>query len=137
MHSVLAGLGLGASGIDWGIYAAIMAHKSLAAFALGSNFAALAQPPPPCVIGILLLAFACMTPIGVGLGWWLAGADAEDSAAAGVCSALAAGTFLYVATMELLPDAIERSRQAGGSRVGTNMAIFIGSIGFATLARWT
>ena len=77
----------------------------------------------------------------VALGWGLIAAtkdaDPDDSATTGILSALASGTFLYVSTMELLPDALERARRPGGSRMLTNIAIGIGATAFASLAKWT
>ena len=145
VHSVLAGLGLGAAGDSsksaWGIYIAIMCHKGLAAFALASNFASLHSRPSRCTIVLTLFSFACMTPAGMALGWGLIAAtkdaDPDDSATTGILSALASGTFLYVSTMELLPDALERARRPGGSRVLTNIAIGVGATAFASLAKWT
>lgn len=162
VHSVLAGLGLGAagdsSGSAWGQYIAIMAHKSLASFALGSNFASLPTPPRWRTIVLTIAAFACMTPLGAGIGWLVidtarkgqqrgdgsrggdddSNVDPDGLAIAGVLSAIASGTFLYVATMELLPDALERSRRDawGHSRLATNLAIGLGAVSFAALARW-
>ena len=121
MHSVLAGLPLGAQGAGagaYGLYVAIMAHKSLAAFALGSNFATAGDVFSPCAVKVYLFCFSCMTPAGIAAGWLIADLTAvpsggnaaegsgsgggtdpdvgEDSAAVGVLSAIASGTFLYV-----------------------------------------
>ena len=60
----------------------------------------------------------------------------EDSATVGILSALASGTFLYVSTMELLPDALAKGEQLG-HRLSTNVAICAGAVAFGSLARWT
>ena len=154
VHSVLAGLPLGAEGEGtsaYGLFIAIMAHKSLAAFALGSNFVTAGTRFSRCTVRLYLLSFSCMTPAGIAAGWLAsslassgdgsgsaAGADSDDSATVGVLSALASGTFLYVSTMELLPDALARGERGGARwRVLSNGAIVVGALAFATLARWT
>lgn len=185
VHSVLAGLPLGAQGSTpsaYGLFVAIMAHKSLAAFALGSNFVAAREKFSLCAIRGYLLGFAFMTPLGIGAGWLVASVAArsspdgsgsagdepvglkschnclvlrmstcltaawvptlraqdvgEDSATVGILSALASGTFLYVSTMELLPDALATGARSG-HRLSTNCAICVGAIAFGSLARWT
>lgn len=182
------------------VYAAIVAHKGLAAFALGSQFAGLPPPGEPLVAGVpinpgrrrglscgsvlLMLAFAAMTPAGVGLGWLLVvfvaqaggqpsglesdywaeqlhgeggstgsgaagggngGEHVEETAAAGVCQALAAGTFLYVATMDILPaelkaDPVLASAEAAGRRrrllLPKALVAASGAVLFGLLAHW-
>jgi hypothetical protein len=66
---VLAGLPLGAQGATpgaYGLYVAIMAHKSLAAFALGSNFVTAGSSFSKGAIRCYLFCFAMMTPAGIG-----------------------------------------------------------------------
>ena len=71
------------------------------------------------------------------LGVCIASQDVgEDSATVGILSALASGTFLYVATMELLPDCLAKG-EALGHRLSTNCAICAGAVAFGSLARWT
>jgi hypothetical protein len=66
---VLAGLPLGAQGATpgaYGLYVAIMAHKSLAAFALGSNFVTAGSSFSKGATRCYLFCFAMMTPAGIG-----------------------------------------------------------------------
>ena len=82
VHSVLAGLPLGAQGSTpsgYGLFVAIMAHKSLAAFALGSNFVAVREKFSLCTIRSYLLGFALMTPLGIAAGWLIASVAARSS----------------------------------------------------------
>ena len=90
VHSVLAGLPLGAQGATpsaYGLYVAIMAHKSLAAFALGSNFVTVKERFTTGAIRCYLLAFALMTPIGIATGWVVTSLAARRSTGGGEGSA--------------------------------------------------
>lgn len=58
--------------------------------------------------GVLL--FACMTPIGMGLGAWL-NAGFESPWVDIVSVGLATGTFLYVGIVEILSGEFQRSRE--------------------------
>jgi zinc transporter 1/2/3 len=105
VHSVLAGAALGSEVTGSGfmvIFLAIIAHKGAAGFALAVN-AQRAGMPRPKVIRILIL-FASMTPIGIALGasiHFLLQASYERLFE-GIFDALAAGTFLYVAIIEII-----------------------------------
>ncbi|CEG39073.1 zinc-iron permease family [Plasmopara halstedii] len=101
-HSVLEGLGIGAQKeTAWGVFLAIIMHKGLAAFALGSG---LIQSAMPVIhVTIYMVVFSFMSIIGIIVGWIIAADSSEDSAAAGICVALASGTFIYVAVMEVIP----------------------------------
>jgi zinc transporter 1/2/3 len=124
-HSVIAGasLGLQTSGSAFlMILLAILAHKGFAAFSLGVSFmrGGLARQS----YRRLLLFFACTTPVGLLLGT-LASSALSGTAALwfeAVFDSLAAGTFLYVATMDLMHDVFEevsiRARKYAASCVG-------------------
>uniref|UniRef100_A0A7S0N6T2 Zinc transporter n=1 Tax=Pyramimonas obovata TaxID=1411642 RepID=A0A7S0N6T2_9CHLO len=109
VHSFIEGLALGAQRTYSGllsVWSAIIAHKALAAMVVslalvtnncsGVRFAAVAVP------------FAVATPVGILVGW--AVAEQADEHWSSVCSAVGAGTFLYIAAVELMPEAM-RSRQ--------------------------
>ena len=105
-HSVMEGLGLGTeeeieSSIDLAI--AIMVHKGMAAYALGA-----------CVIDsnasgqmywLLMGTFSLASPIGVLVGYAIS--EFSDSLTSACITALAAGTFLYVALMEIIPNELK------------------------------
>ena len=107
VHSIIAGLALGAQ-VDtediWVIFVAIIAHKSSAAFALTVS----------CVrAGLdrglslrLLAAFTVTTPAGVLVG--AAVSSALDNRAEiyfdATFTALAAGTFLYIASLDIIRE---------------------------------
>jgi len=107
IHSFLAGAALGARAGLAGtlvIFAAIMAHKSTAGFALGVSLVRSGLSRQRAW-GMLTI-FAVSTPFGIvagtALGETLQG-DAQQVAQA-VLLALGAGTFAYVATLDILRD---------------------------------
>eukprot|EP00667_Euglena_gracilis_P012999 EG_transcript_13369 len=131
-HSLLEGLGIGASGVaSWGIYGAVMAHKGLAAFSLASRFASAGYSKKQMIP--ILTAFSSMTPLGIALGC-LASWNPEGgpSAAAGFCTALSAGTFIYVASAEVIP----RELASPGDKAAKLVALLAGFVCFAALAPW-
>ncbi len=105
LHSFIAGTALG---LESNLFAAvvllvaIVAHKSFAAFALGISFieSGLARRR---YLG-LLATFSIMTPLGLLLGTALSDALQSDTALEleAIFDGLAGGTFIYVATMDVL-----------------------------------
>ena len=108
----------------YGPFMAVFSHKALAAYALGSRLL-LDRSISRHAFGLSAALFASMTPAGMLVGMAVtATAEGEevdppsgpanrlirfhpalqlqDSAVAGVCTALAAGSFLYVAIVEVL-----------------------------------
>ena len=107
IHSFLAGLALGAQPEVVGalvIFVAIMAHKSTAGFALGVSLVR-NQMPVVRAWGFLAL-FSIATPLGILVGALLAESLVGPTRLAfeGTFLALAAGTFAYVATLDILRD---------------------------------
>ncbi|CAN0125462.1 unnamed protein product [Ectocarpus fasciculatus] len=72
-----------------------------------------------------------MTPLGILLGAIIEN-DGEDDSAGAVCVALAAGTFLYVSLMEVLPPELA-STENGWSKMGSLLAGFAISAGVGWL----
>jgi hypothetical protein len=100
VHSAIEGLALGlqTSLEDVGItLVSIIAHKGVAAFALGSSF--LKSKLPHATVVFLLIAFAAVTPTGIGIGMGLSSETTAHSAASSVIIAVAAGTFFYIAVV--------------------------------------
>ncbi len=107
VHSFLAGLALGAQPELTGalvIFLAIVAHKSTGGFALGVSLVRHRMPPRRA--WALLALFALATPIGILVGAVLGELleGAARTAFEAVFLALAAGTFVYVATLDILRD---------------------------------
>lgn len=131
-HSIMEGMGLGASDhAAWDILVAVLAHKSLAAFALTQELLQhrVSQRRVLTSIGV----FSAMTPVGTLLGWLLVKDTTTESMSSGVCSALAGGTFLFVAVMEVIPQEL-RDQQALVAKCSALLAGF-GAMG--VLSIWT
>jgi zinc transporter ZupT len=102
VHSILEGMALGAQSSikdSEDIMIAIAAHKGLAAYALGSSVidSKVSSKKFWTVVGL----FSFATPLGIFLGYALTEVASGSGGAA--LSALASGTFLYVAMMEVIP----------------------------------
>lgn len=107
IHSFLAGLALGAQSAVADalvIFIAIVAHKSTAGFALGVSL--VRNRMAATRAWRLLLLFALATPLGilVGAGLGDALADSAQLVFEATFLSLAAGTFIYVALLDILRD---------------------------------
>ncbi|XP_075995013.1 zinc transporter ZIP1-like [Genypterus blacodes] len=112
LHSVFEGL---AVGLQEGrqvleICLALMIHKSIISFSLAFK---LAQGRlRRSVVAGCLLAFAAMSPLGIGLGMVLTESKASPQHRLARCTleGLVAGTFIYITFMEILPHELQSSR---------------------------
>ncbi|XP_074931590.1 zinc transporter ZIP1 [Phalacrocorax aristotelis] len=106
LHSVLEGLALGlqeAEGAVLRVCLALLLHKCAVAFSLALKLLR-GRLRAPAVAACLVL-FAMMSPLGVGLGTAVAaGAGPRQRLCRGVLEGLAAGTFLYITFLEILPQ---------------------------------
>ena len=134
IHSVIAGVTLGISSAAGAgvLLIAILAHKGAAGFALGSTFREAAIPPRACVPA--LLVFVGSTPAGVVLGGAALDLLGEGSGAAEAWfKAIAAGTFIYIATL----DIVREEFFPGGTNRGRRLAwAFAGAGVMALVAIW-
>lgn len=133
-HSLMEGIGIGASGRQaWDILVAILAHKSLAAFALALELLHHGVPRQRFLLSIGI--FSIMTPLGIQLGWLMTGFSqaSGDSAASGICTALAGGTFLFVAVMEIIPEELQNRKHL----VAKCCALASGFVVMDVLSMWT
>jgi solute carrier family 39 (zinc transporter), member 1/2/3 len=133
IHSLLEGLALGAqrelrSALV--IFAAILAHKSMEGFALGVSLARSAAATRPAA---LLALFAVATPIGIVAGATVGAFEGPTRLA---CEAtflsLAAGTFAYVATLDILREEFHEP----GGRFAKWLWVVAGAGVMALLALW-
>ncbi len=107
VHSILAGITLGAQPELAGglaLFAGLMTHKTVEGLALGVSLAGAGIARSRALR--ILAVFALLTPAGIGLGAGLAGIlDGPGSRLFGAASlALAGGTFLYIASLDLMRD---------------------------------
>ena len=125
IHSLLAGFALGASfsapRMALVIFLAIVSHKSVAAFSLATVFR-LSNIPLKRALAMLAV-FALCTPVGALLSLPLIHALSEIHVT--IPTALAAGTFIYVATMDLLPEAFHDTRKRLGPFVALSIGILV------------
>ena len=110
VHSVIAGVSLGLEATlvsSAVIFVAIIAHKSSAAFALGASLKTVGMTSRS--IAGTIAFFSIMTPLGILLGSafgaWATSLVATKVEA--VFDALAAGTFLYVAILDIIEEVFE------------------------------
>ena len=136
IHALLAGLALGAEpdlAKALVISLAIIAHKTAAGFALGVSLARSGLPNRQA--WRLVTLFAIATPAG-GLLGALAGAVAEGrvgSTLEACFLSVAAGTFVYVATFDILRDEFP----APGGRFAKWCVLTAGVASMSALALWT
>ncbi|MBW2267937.1 MAG: ZIP family metal transporter [Deltaproteobacteria bacterium] len=135
VHSLLAGLALGAQPDLAGalvIFLAIMAHKSIGGFALGVSLVRNRMPMRRA--WSLLALFAVATPLGIlvgaGVGETLEGRGRVVFEAAFL--ALAAGSFAYVATLDILRDEFLEP----GGRWSKWLLVLLGTGLMGAIARW-
>jgi zinc transporter 1/2/3 len=136
VHSLIAGIALGTEQTTTGvlvIFLAVIFHKGSAAFALGVSLfrAGVARARIPRTIGI----FSSMTPLGIVVGALLsAGLGGHASLLAeGIFEALAAGTFIYVAIL----DVISEEFSIPGDRLSKFILAALGSAGMAIIGIWS
>ena len=131
LHSILEGLALGAQQtIDASrdVLIAIAAHKGLAAYALGASLV----DSGASTGGFWKVAgsFSIASPIGILVGYALS--EVSSGTVAASLSALASGTFLYVATMEIIPTELEDAEHV----VSKLLVMFFGFGAMSLLAVW-
>ncbi len=125
VHSLTAGFGLGVGMLEpelgMVIFIAIIAHKATAAFSLATIFR-LAGFSVKKTIGLILL-FAIMTPLGALIS--LPFIHALQNVSLAIPTGITAGTFLYVATIDLVPEAFHADKEKISSFVWLVFGIFI------------
>ncbi|NXD32096.1 S39A1 protein, partial [Spelaeornis formosus] len=106
LHAVLEGLALGLRQGDAAalrVLLALLLHKGAVAFGLSLELLRSRLRPPAVASCLVLLAL--MSPLGVGVGAALAaGAGPRQRLCRAVLEGLAAGTFLFVTFLEILPQ---------------------------------
>ncbi|XP_004648122.1 zinc transporter ZIP2 isoform X1 [Octodon degus] len=105
-HSVFEGLAVGlqptiAATVQ--LCLAVLAHKGLVVFGVALRLVKIGTGSRWAISSILSLAF--MSPLGLALGMTIAAGDSEGwkGVAQAILEGLAAGTFLYVTFLEILP----------------------------------
>lgn len=123
VHALAAGLGfaalLGRGRVEWLALVPLAWHKLTESFSLAAvlRLGALRRRRA----GAVLLAFSLVTPLGFLVG---AGLEADGAGIARMLTGFAAGTFLFVALVDLLPEAFHGS----GRRWPRLLALAIGVV---------
>lgn len=136
LHSIIAGVSLGLEpdlAASVAIFIAIIGHKGAAGFALGTTL--VADGTPLSRHRQRIAAFSIATPLGIGLGAWasqVASGHVANLLEVGF-DALAAGTFVYIALMDICREAF---RDSAGRWSKVSMA-WAGLALMALVAVWT
>ena len=140
-HSMMAGLGIGVSSTGaqvWGLTAAVIAHKTVASFALGSTVLRVRDTSLK-LYAAMMTGFSCVTPIGGLIGMAIARAEAgsgdddggTDTPVTDALLAIAGGTFVYVGLVEII------GKELPGGDKALKLLLILSGWGFmAMLALW-
>lgn len=135
LHSFIAGLVLGVGGsLETGIFIAIIAHKTFAAWALGCALARTDRSQlSTAKAWVCLCSFCLTTPVGIFIGMALSSASWVDSRAQHMLVAIAAGFFLYVGLMEVVAKEVV-DYHTKGSGVFSLLKLLMLVLGFSLMA---
>jgi hypothetical protein len=131
-HSILAGFGLGIdnSPTAFGTAVAIISHKVFAAYSLGSTLTAAAEGISPGVFYTTISIFAFSTPLGIIIAVLMGDALQVNECAKGVIQAIVAGTFLYIAIVEVgMKELLVCRVQAGATVIQVGKKLEIAKLG--------
>ncbi len=114
------------------IFIAIIAHKGSASFALGVSLVKSRINKTSIIWSIIL--FSIMTPIGIAIGSVLSQINSSRTVIwfETIFDALAAGTFVYIAVLDIINEVFERPQK----RWIKFAILTIGFILMATIAIW-
>ncbi|XP_013917602.1 PREDICTED: zinc transporter ZIP1-like [Thamnophis sirtalis] len=129
LHSAFEGLALGLQDTPSQVLrlaAAIVLHKCIIAASLGLLLLQSRLPLP--WLAAVLACFALMSPVGVGVGMAVP-RGAGGSLARSVLEGVAAGTFLYITFLEILPQELHLP----SGRLPKVLALLLGFSGMAGL----
>eukprot|EP01061_Rhynchopus_euleeides_P035628 TRINITY_DN60033_c0_g1_i1.p1 TRINITY_DN60033_c0_g1~~TRINITY_DN60033_c0_g1_i1.p1 ORF type:complete len:340 (+),score=72.93 TRINITY_DN60033_c0_g1_i1:128-1021(+) len=136
IHSVISGMALGIQEDQskaFLVYLAIISHKWVEAFSLGTNIVKATEANLQ-VMSRLLAAFAVSSPLGVLLGWFLEASLSGPTAshATAWLDAAASGTFMYIAVIDTLAEeftnGIDKNRKFLAVIAGFAMMRFLSSL---------
>jgi len=131
LHSLMNGVALGASllvpGLGLAVFLATAIHKGPEAFSL-TSLLTLGNRSRAKVIAYLV-AFSAMVPLGSLIAMF--GVSAMGEKAVGAAVALSAGTFLQIATGDLLPET-----HSPGTHKTKVLLGFVAGIGLTMVGSW-
>ncbi|XP_066491496.1 zinc transporter ZIP1 [Tiliqua scincoides] len=131
LHSVFEGLAVGLQDTEAKVLqltVAILLHKSVIAFSLALLL--LQSHLPLRWLAASLTIFVLMSPLGVGLGMVVTqGPGAGSATARSMLGGVAAGTFMYITFLEILPHELNLP----SSHLPKVLAVLLGFSGMAAL----
>jgi zinc transporter 1/2/3 len=135
VHSVILGLALGAQAAVAGamvVFLAVIAHKGAAAFALGVSYQRAGLTRRRALPELTF--FSVTTPAGIilGAGLGLALSGRPDVIFEGIFDSLGAGTFLYIAALDIIKTEFDSPSYHGEKWVATVLGFGL----MALLAIW-
>ena len=135
VHSIIAGMALGLEThvqASYAIFIAIISHKGIAAFALGINFRSHEIRVKKIIS--LIFFFALMTPLGIIIGKVLGDhlSHTSSNLFEGIFDGLAAGTFIYIAIVDIMRDAFKTP----GQKILKYFVLIAGVAVMAVIAIW-
>lgn len=120
LHASLAGVSLGLQhkrSSIWAIFIAISSHKVAAAFSIACAFLRCGVTSARTLLAFMTV-FSLITPIGILVG--LASKSSEHPGVRAVLEGIAAGTFVYIGTVEVIGDEFETQTEACADEHGHN-----------------
>ncbi|MBY6189133.1 ZIP family metal transporter [Microbulbifer agarilyticus] len=137
VHSILAGLAMGAQSSLSNfavVFLAIIAHKICVGFALGASLHRIGMERNRA--RALVAGFAIMTPLGIVTGGLIADVLASHGKVLfeAIFDAVAAGTFVYIATFDVIR---EEFLPPPPDRMSKWLAAILGLVLMAVVAIWT
>ncbi|XP_023808866.1 zinc transporter ZIP1 [Oryzias latipes] len=132
LHSVFEGLAIGLQSTDskvLEICIAILVHKSIIVFSLSVKLVQSAVQP--AWVAAYIFVFAMMSPLGIAIGISVVEAALTSGALIqAILEGLAAGTFIYITFMEILPHELN----SAGKQI---LKVLFILLGFTTMAALT
>lgn len=121
IHEILEGFSIGAlDDPSWGLFFAILFHKIVESFAVGAAF--VRAGTSKVVFWTFMLIYGVTLSLGIAIG--LAAAT-TGSTTTGIVLALSAGSFLFIATVEILSEEFGQKAQQRWMRFSALVAGFL------------
>lgn len=141
IHVILEGLTIGSSQDVESIkktFVAIAVHKVFAAFSLGNSLIASGYwESSRTMFFVLAFTFISVDIVSLGIGMALSDLfDQNANVAGGILQSLLGGSFMFVASIELIPGELEKMRRHGLPLLPILMCLCLGFALMTLLTKW-
>jgi len=141
IHVIIEGLAIGSSTNADQIrstFIAVVIHKVFAAFSLGSSLIVSGywSAGNRRMFFVLVTIYVSMDVLGLGVGMGLSSTVSKSGLATAVLLSLLGGSFLFVATIELIPGELERTRSYNLNLFAVMGSLLVGFTFMAALAKF-